>query len=78
MKRFGQKLLVRQDQANKLIFSENEKSFVFKIPFTRGGNGDSLGLPSTYQVYLSSSDPSSFIPDSLSTVNLSSVTYYSN
>ena len=78
MKRFGQKLLINNNQVNKLIYSEYEKSFVFKIPFTRGGVGNSLGKASTYQVYLSSSNPSSFIPNSLSTVNLSSVTYYSN
>ena len=78
MKRFGQKLLINNNQINKLIFSEDQKSFVFKIPFTRGGMGDSLGKASTYQVYLSCSDPSSFIPNSLSTVNLSSVPYYAN
>ena len=79
MKRFGQKFNVKSDSSNKLIYSEFQRTFVFKSPYIGkiGDNGNTLGLPSTYQVYLSAAE-TSFLSDSLSSANLSSVDLYSN
>ena len=79
MKRFGQKFNVKSDSSNKIIYSEFQRTFVFKSPYIGkiGDNGNTLGLPSTYQVYLSAAE-TSFLSDSLSSTNLSSVDLYSN
>lgn len=79
MKRFGQKFNVKSNSSNKLIYSEFERDFIFRSPFIGklGDSGNTLGQPSSYQVYLSSSEISTFLPTSLS-ANLSSVDLYSN
>jgi len=82
MKR-GLKIHRLNTDTNKLIFSEFEKSFIFRTPLVNkisnnGVSGNTLGISSLYQVYLSASDTNTFLTGSLSSVNLSSVSYYSN
>lgn len=81
--KYGFKIYKSNTDPNKLIFSEFQKSFVFRTPLINklqydGVSGDTIGRDSLYQIYLSASNISTFLTGSLSSVNLSSVTYYSN
>lgn len=79
----GLKIYKSNTDSNKLIFSEFEKSFIFQTPLANkidnnGVSGDTIGKSSLYQVFLSASETDTFLTGSLSSVNLSSVSYYAN
>jgi hypothetical protein len=78
---YNSKTLQRSDNVlNKIIYSEFEPIFVFKSPYIgkQGYRGVPIGTTSTYQVFLSTSNPSSFLSGSMSATPLSSVDFYSD
>ena len=64
-----------ENDTQKLIFSEWDPIFLFDAPWIK--KQGIQGLQKYYQVYLSAANPSNFFSGSLSTINLSSVNYFS-
>ena len=72
-RRRSNRIYFNPNNSDKIIFNEFQKVFEFVIPQARPNAGNTLGEQSSYQVFLSASDFSSFVSGDLSSVNLSSV-----
>ena len=76
IRRINRGNVLRNDDENKLVFSEWNPIFIFDAPWLKLQGVQ--GMQKYYQVYLSAANTSSFFSGSLSTVNLSGVNFFSD